>query len=175
MEIPIIIIAVLIGVGFVLFKLLAGRLINKGMNAVERAISPGVAKEADEMIGTTVIFETDASISAVRQEIANHVICNNKMGGKKIMDDSKNGIVWSIGLPRGGNGVVIELRYGEKDGSTIAMFMITEHVTTMGGISPFVEALTEHRNQVITAFKAADANVKITADTQEVEYKMSWF
>ena len=56
----------------------------------------------------------------------------------------------------------------------IAIFQITNHVTNES-ISPFVNQLTELRNQVITAFKSADPDVKITADTQDVKYKTSWF
>jgi hypothetical protein len=175
MDAKLIIICVLAAVGIMVLKMVLSRLLHKGANAVERAIRPEATKKADALLGTAVIFEAAAPLSKVRQAVASNVPVIDKIGHKvKVLDDSANGISWSVGLPSMGNGAVVVLRYKEKDGGTIAMFEITQHITN-SGVSPFVNQITELRNQVITAFKAADPAVKITTDTQEVKYKTNWF
>ena len=175
MEAQVFLICFLVVIGIIFVQIVLRRLMNKGVNAVERAIRPEAAQQSDSLLGTTVIFETTATIAVVRQSVASNVPVVDKIGHKmKVLDDSASGISWAIGLPSMGSGAVVVLRYKEKDGGTIAMFEVTQHVTK-GGVSPFVNQLTELRNQVITAFRAADPNVKVTSDTHDVTYKMSWF
>jgi len=169
------IIIILAGVGIFLLQFIIKRLIKTGSNAVERAIRPEAAQKSDNLIGTSVIFETNASLSEVRQAISSNVPVIDKIGHKmKVLDDFANGISWAIGLPSMGNGAVAVLHYKEHDNKIIAMFEITKHITS-SGISPFINQITELRDQVIAAFKYADSDVKITTDTHEVKYKMSWF
>ncbi|MDR0248938.1 MAG: hypothetical protein LBI44_04690 [Oscillospiraceae bacterium] len=175
MEDKIILIIILVSVGIIALQLILRRLLNKGANAVERAIRKDAAHKADDLLGTAVIFETTAPLSVVRQAIAANVPVVNKIGHlMKVLQDGPDGISWSIGWPSAGNGAVTFLAYKERDGGTIAQFSITQHVTKEA-ISPFVNQLTELRNQIITGFKSADPGVKITTDTQEVKYKTSWF
>jgi len=169
------IIIILVVVGIFALQIILKRVLKKGSNAIERAIRSDAAQKADNLLGTAVIFETTAKLSSVRQAIADNVPVIDKIGHKmKVLDDSANGISWSVGLPSMGNGAIIVLQYKERDGGTIAQFSITKHVTN-SGVSPFVNQITELRNQVITAFKSADPAVNITTDTQEVKYKTSWF
>jgi len=168
-------IVILVAVGLVLLQVVVRRLLHKGFNAVERAVRPDAAQKSDALLGTAVIFETSANLSAVRQAILDNVPVIDKIGHKmKVLDDNARGISWAVGLPSMGNGAVVALRYKEKEDGVLAMFEITQHITK-DSISPFVNQITELRNQVITAFKAADSDVKITTDTQEVKHKLSWF
>jgi hypothetical protein len=175
MDGQIIFICILVAVGLVVLRMVISRVIHKGANAIERAVRPEAAKQADNLIGTAVIFEVSASLATVRRAISDNVPVIDKIGHKmKVLEDSSNGISWALGLPSMGQGVVCVLHYKEQNGGTAAMFEITQHVTN-SGVSPFVNQITELRNQVITAFKSAEPTVKITTDTQEVKYKMSWF
>ena len=166
---------ILLVVGIIVAQLIIRRLLNKGANAVERAIRPGATQKADNLLGTAVFFETAAPLPTVRRAITDNVPVIDKIGHKmKVLEDSAKGITWAVGLPNMGQGAVVALQYKEQDGGVIAMFKITQHVTS-SAVSPFVNQITELRNQVITGFKSADPAVKITTDTQEVKHKMSWF
>jgi len=166
-----------ISIVFAILIFVVRRLLTKGVNAVERTIRSDATQKADNIIGTAVIFETVAALSKVRQEIEVNVPVVSKIGHMmKVLEDSVDGISWAIGMPNAGNGAIVSLQYKEESSGTIAMFSITKHITpTTFAISPFVDQLLELRNQVIIAFKTADPAVKITADTQEVIHKTSWF
>ncbi|MCL2227807.1 MAG: hypothetical protein FWB97_09330, partial [Oscillospiraceae bacterium] len=150
-------VVILFGVGIWAVTFVLRRLANKGMNAVERAIRPEAAQKADDLLGTAVIFESTAPLSRIREEIARNVPIVDKIGHKmKVLGDSNAGITWSVGLPKMGNGAVVDLKYKENDNGSIAMFVISEHVMqSSNAISPFVKQITELRNQVITAFNSA--------------------
>jgi len=152
------------------------RLLTKGINAAERAIRPDAAQKADKTLGTAVIFEAEASLKMVRQEIERHVPIVDKIGHKmKVLEDSDECISWAIGLPGVGNGAVVVLQYMENDGLTNAVYFIEKHVTpSTFAISPFVNQLEELLGQVTSAFKAADPSVEIRTDTRAVEHKTSW-
>ena len=141
----------------------------KGADAIERKVRSGAVSNEEDLMHSVVTFTTTATLSAVRQAVANTVVVKSDlMSGKMAKThDTERGAGWEIGIVSMGEGCKIELSYDTSGGQLKAVFAMVQH-TTKQNISPHIKKMMALRNDVITAFKTADPNVVIEKSRQEL-------
>jgi hypothetical protein len=141
----------------------------KGADVIERKIRSEAVSNEEDLLHTLVIFTTTASLSGIRQAVENVVNIKSDMWSGKMNKtiDSEQGVEWEIGAVSLGEGAVIQLSYEVTDGKVKAIYGLVQHAT-QSNISPHIKKMLQLRNDVITAFKTADPNVKIEQSRQEL-------
>ena len=139
----------------------------KGAEIVERKIRSDAVSNEEDLLHTVVTFTTSVSLPAVRQAVGNAVDTQKNMwhGTTKAVVDDEQGVEWEIGNPSLGEGCVIQLNYTVADGQVKAIYRLIQHATQQN-ISPHIKKMLQLRNEVITAFKTADPNVKVEQSQQ---------
>ena len=139
----------------------------KGAEIVERKIRSDAVSNEEDLLHTVLTFTTSVPLSTIRQAVGNTVDTQKNIwhGTTKAVIDDEQGVEWKIGNPGLGEGCIIQLNYTVAEEQVKAVYSLIQHVTGQN-ISPHIKKMLQLRNEVITAFKTADPNVRIEQSKQ---------
>jgi len=165
---------------FVAVGMLLQHIFGKARNKIDKKLHADKYAAEEDLFSTTVYFDSSASIGAVREALRRHVTMHPDKFIKKgmhVIHDSEKGVAWQFGSPDNSDGgFIANLHFEENGGRTKGTYCIANHRSTANKVSPFINEMTQLRNEVIGAYRAVDHAVAISTgkQTMQTSETMSW-
>lgn len=139
--------------------------LNRGINAVDRAISHNSIDEGNVLVSQVYTFETSVSIADALQAVENYIPVSETIpvaftGALYLIGKNDHALVWGFGNKAGGSMFKSQLVFREAEGKVTGSFCFTSYVTKNQKLCS-IDAMKQLLSQVRQAFLQLDPSVKM--------------